>query len=70
MAKKGDRHQATLRDMLALEFPTNPRISPDGTKVAFTVQTTNWKDNRYESHCHLYDDLTDLISPVNPGPAV
>ena len=64
MAKKGNRHQATLRDMLALEFPTNLRISPDGTKVAFTVETTNWKDNRYESHCHLYDDLTEPHHPL------
>jgi hypothetical protein len=22
------------------------------------VPKTNWKDNRYESHCHIYDDLT------------
>lgn len=70
MAKKGDRHQATLRDMLALEFPTNLRISPDGTKVAFTVQTTNWKDNRYESHCHLYDDLTGHIHPLTRSGSV
>lgn len=60
MAKKTQLHQATLRDMLALEFPANVRISPDGTKVAFTVRSTNWKDNRYESHCHLYDDVTGV----------
>ena len=60
MAKKKDLYQATLRDMLALEFPANVRISPDGTKVAFTVQCTNWKDNRYERHCYLYDDVTGV----------
>ena len=58
MVKKNNLYQATLRDMLALEFPTNVRVSPDGNKVAFTVPTTNWKDNRYESHCHIYDDVT------------
>lgn len=57
MAKKKDLYQATLRDMLALEFPANVRLSPDGTKVAFTVRSTNWKDNKYESHCYLYDDV-------------
>ena len=64
MAKKNDRHQATLRDMLALEVPTNLRVSPDGTKVAFTVQTTDWKEDRYESHCHLYDDRTGRVHPL------
>jgi dipeptidyl aminopeptidase/acylaminoacyl peptidase len=64
MAKETDRHQATLRDMLALEVPTNVRISPDGTKVAFTVETTNWKDNHYESHCYVYDDLKSVTGQV------
>jgi dipeptidyl aminopeptidase/acylaminoacyl peptidase len=58
MAKKTNLYRATLRDMLALEFPTDVRVSSDGTKVAFTVPRTNWKDNRYERHCHLYDDQT------------
>lgn len=61
MAKKNDRHQASLRDMLALEVPMQVRVSPDGSKVAFTVQKTNWKDNHYESHCHIYDDGTGVI---------
>jgi dipeptidyl aminopeptidase/acylaminoacyl peptidase len=64
MVKKNEGHQATLRDLLALELPTNVRISPDGTKVAFTVETTNWKDNRYESHCYLYDHLTGASYPL------
>src|SRR4030095_10655112 len=58
MAKKTKRYQATLRDMLALEVPIHVRVSPDGNKVAFTVRTTNWKDNRYENLCHIYDDAT------------
>jgi dipeptidyl aminopeptidase/acylaminoacyl peptidase len=60
MAKKTKLYQATLRDMLALEFPARVRISPDGMKVAFTVRITNWKENKYESHCYLYDDVTGL----------
>jgi len=58
MAKKTNQYQATLRDMLALEVPMNVRVSPDGNKVAFTVRTTNWKDNRYENFCHVYEDET------------
>ena len=64
MAKKDNRHQATLRDILALEVPIAVRVSPNGTGVAFTVETTHWKEDRYESHCHLYDDLTGKAHPV------
>ena len=60
MAKKGDRYQATLRDMLALEAPVDVRVSPDGNKVAFTVRTTNWRDNKYETHCHIHDITTGV----------
>jgi len=55
MAKKKGLYQATLRDMLALETPIDVCVSPNGTRVAFTVRTTNWRDNRYETHCHIHD---------------
>lgn len=58
MAKKTNRYQATLGDMLALEGPMDVRVSPDGNKVAYTVRTTNWKDNRYENRCYIYHDTT------------
>ena len=70
MAKKKELYQATLRDMLGLEFPTNVRISPEGTKVAFTVQSTNWKDNRYENRCHLYDAGTGVIHTLTRSGSV
>jgi dipeptidyl aminopeptidase/acylaminoacyl peptidase len=44
--------------MVTLEGPVDVRLSPDGNRVAYTVRTTNWKDNRYENHCHIYDDAT------------
>jgi dipeptidyl aminopeptidase/acylaminoacyl peptidase len=62
--KKSNRYQASLRDMLALEVPVQVRVSPDGRKVAFTVQRTNWKDNRYERHAQLYDDATGSTHPI------
>ena len=64
MAKKTKRYQPTLRDMLELEVPIDVRVSPDGSKIAYTVQTTNWKDNRYERHCHIYDDATGGAHPL------
>ena len=64
MAKKTKLYRATLRDMLALEFPANLRISPNGAKVAFTVRITNWKEDKYERHGYLYDDVTGLTHPL------
>ena len=55
MAKKTKKYQATLRDMLALEAPVNVRVSPNGSRVAFTVRSTNWKDNRYETYCYIHE---------------
>jgi dipeptidyl aminopeptidase/acylaminoacyl peptidase len=60
LVKRNDLSQATLREMIGLERPINVRASPYGTKVAFTVQTTNWKENRYESHCHIHDTATGV----------
>jgi dipeptidyl aminopeptidase/acylaminoacyl peptidase len=64
MPKTNNFHEATLRDMLALEFPVNARVSGNGKKVAFTVRKTNWRDNRYESHCYVYDDVTGATHPL------
>ena len=61
MAKNKKLYQANLRDMLALEVPQIVRISSDATKVAFTVRTINWKDNRHEYYCQVYDDTTGKI---------
>src|SRR5690242_684184 len=70
MAKKKAGYQATLRDMLALETPMRVCISPNGSNVAFTVRKTNWKENRYEYHCYLYDAVTGGIHQVTRSGSV
>ncbi|MGC9348884.1 MAG: hypothetical protein ACP5JG_12140, partial [Anaerolineae bacterium] len=50
--------QPTLRDMLLLAVPTGVRISPESTRVAFTIQAANWNDNRYETVCYVHDVQT------------
>ncbi len=48
----------TITDMISLETPNlmvQPKISPDDRKIAYAVRVTNWRDNRYESFCHVYD---------------
>ncbi len=48
-------YKPELRDMLRLEVPVDIKVSPNGSRVAYKVRTTNWKDDRYEVICHIYD---------------
>ena len=34
-----------------IEATFDVRIAPDGARVAFLADTTNWKDDRYETVC-------------------
>ena len=55
----------TLRDLIALQIPEQAVISPTGTYVAFTLRTTNWRDNRYEQHCILLDTRSGEIHSLS-----
>jgi dipeptidyl aminopeptidase/acylaminoacyl peptidase len=48
-------YQPDLRDMIMLEPPFAVKVSPDGNRVAVIIRTTNWKDNRYEHVCQVFD---------------
>jgi dipeptidyl aminopeptidase/acylaminoacyl peptidase len=41
-----ESHRFSVHDMLAMERITDPRVSPDGKQVAFTVRTTDLEANR------------------------
>jgi dipeptidyl aminopeptidase/acylaminoacyl peptidase len=43
----------TDRDLLAFHWVADPRISPDGTNVAYTLVAVNEKENRYETSIWL-----------------
>jgi len=45
----------TFDQLIELKRPGAAAISPDGTKVAFTVNETNWEDNAYETEIFLAD---------------
>jgi dipeptidyl aminopeptidase/acylaminoacyl peptidase len=48
----------TITDLISLKFPSamvQPRVSPDGIRVAYAVRETNWNKNRYESSCWVHD---------------
>lgn len=43
----------SFEEMISLRRPGAVRISPDGKHVAFTVRTTDWGKNRYDSEIWL-----------------
>ena len=45
----------SIDETISLRFPVVSRSSPDCVKVAYTVRTTNWAENRYEHQCYVYD---------------
>ena len=65
MSELGDRlqkeegYEPTITDMVSLEFPFVVQVSPDGRKIAYLVRTTNWRENRYEALCYVYDVRQD-----------
>src|SRR5688572_4250395 len=45
----------TIDQLIELKRPGGAALSPDGTKVAFTVNETNWDDNAYETEIFIVD---------------
>lgn len=54
----------TCEDLLRLKILTDPQISPDGTKVAFTVRTNDTENNKYLSDIWVAD-TNGSGDPVN-----
>ena len=49
------RHVPTVTELISLPVPTAGPVSPDGRYVAYTIETANWRDNRYDSRCYVHD---------------
>ncbi len=45
----------TVDQILSLQRAGSPEISPDGRSVAYTVRTTNWDDNAFDTQIWLAD---------------
>ena len=43
-----------FRDVISLESVGSPAISPDGKAVAYTVRTTDWEENRFDTEIWLW----------------
>ncbi len=48
-----DTHPFSIHDMLAMERVSDPRVSPDGSMVVFTLRSTDLKANRGRTDLHL-----------------
>lgn len=47
------QHVPTFEEVISLRSAGNVAISPDGKNVAFTVQTADWSDNRFDTEIWL-----------------
>ena len=63
-AQGSTSEQPTLRDMLLLELPADLKVAPDGRHVAFTVRTTNWRNDSYDLLCYLADVAAGTTYPL------
>jgi len=57
----------TPDDLTNLNIPSDPRISPDGTRVAFGVSTPDVEQDRNDSRIWLADDRGDRVLTNGPG---
>src|SRR5688572_21278455 len=46
----------SFEDVLSLRTVGAPAISPDGKHAAFTIRTTEWSENRYDTEIWLSRD--------------
>jgi len=47
------QHVPSFEDQISLHSVGGVQLAPDGKTVAFTVQTTDWNDNRYDTEIWL-----------------
>jgi dipeptidyl aminopeptidase/acylaminoacyl peptidase len=52
----GAQNVPSFEQVISLRSAGSVTISPDGTDIAFTVQTVEWVDNRYDTEIWLSKD--------------
>ena len=45
----------TIDQSLEMKSASNPRISPDGRRVVYEIQSTNWEDNSFDRNLWIVD---------------
>lgn len=65
----------TMEEVISLRTVGNPVLSPDGKIVAFTVQTTDWSENRFDTEIWISKEgkkpfqLTNTLKGSSTNPA-
>ena len=59
----------SFRTQIALKSVGGPRISPDGSMIAFSVSTSDWENNRFDQEIWLVvgDDEPFQLTRTEPG---
>jgi len=62
-----EKQYPTLKDLFYLPFPVLTATSPMGTKIAYTMEITNWEEDRFERECYVYDTKTEQTNKLSHG---
>ncbi|HWF84304.1 MAG TPA: S9 family peptidase [Vicinamibacterales bacterium] len=57
----------TVDQILSLKRAGSPEISPDGHRVAYTIRTTNWDDNAYDTQIWIADTANGTTHQLTAG---
>jgi dipeptidyl aminopeptidase/acylaminoacyl peptidase len=60
-------HPFTVHDLLAMDRISDPRVSPDGTLVAFTVRVTDLEANKGRNNIWLASVDGSTVKPLTQG---
>ena len=57
-----------VEDLRRFKFVSDPQISPDGSKTAFTLSEIDYEKDKYQRHIWLTETKTGKISQFTHGP--
>lgn len=61
------KRKIKVEDLRRFKFVSDPRISPDGSKIAFVVSVINYDDNKYRRNIWLSDTETGELTQFTHG---
>ncbi|WP_240954084.1 alpha/beta hydrolase family protein [Solimonas marina] len=68
-SNKHDPRAITAMDLVTLQRISDPRLSPDGKSVAYTLRSTDYDANKGITQIWLMDLATKQSRPMTSGPA-
>src|SRR5512140_4025259 len=66
-ARAVEQHPFSIHDMLAMKRVADPRVSPDGRSVAFTVRVTDMEANKGRTGLWLLDLSSQTARQLTSG---